>query len=207
MEAKSPHQPAHRRSQSGMTLIEVVIALTILLIVAAGIMTVAVVGTTTTENQGHLAARAAEYAQDKMEQLIGLAFCDGGDGTAATGTDTTQFPAASTGGTGLAPGGSFDTTAPVTTPGTGFVDYLDVNGNPLAPGVGGAAPDGWYYIRVWQILTPNCTPPASYCTPPPPASCTVKQITVTAGVRYNIGSNGTGATAQATLTTLKTYPF
>ena len=61
-----------RNSQSGVTLIETVIALAILLIVATGIMSVALVGIMTTENQGHLAARSAEYAQDKMEQLISL---------------------------------------------------------------------------------------------------------------------------------------
>ena len=35
-----------------------------------------VVGMMTTENQGHLAARTTEYAQDKMEQLLVLAYGD-----------------------------------------------------------------------------------------------------------------------------------
>ena len=52
----------------------------------------------TTENQGHLMARATEYAQDKMEQLLSLSF---GDVT----TDTRTFPAGNTGGSGLAIGG------------------------------------------------------------------------------------------------------
>ena len=71
-----------------------------------------------------------------MEQLIGLSFGD-------ANTDTTLFPAViNTSGTGLCgqgpfPCGSSDPAAPV----TGYVDYLDVNGNPLALGGGGAAPD------------------------------------------------------------------
>lgn len=202
METKLAHGVSHRDSQSGMTLIELVIALAILLIVATGIMSVAVVGITTTENQGHLAARAAEYAQDKMEQLISLAYCDGGDGTSAVGTDTTQFPSANSGGTGLAPGGSTSLSSPVTSPGTGYVDYLDINGNQS-----GVGPSNWYYKRVWEISTPGCTPPSGYCTSPPPSTCTQKQITVTAGVRFNIAGGGTGTSVQASVTSLKTSPF
>src|SRR2546430_3789849 len=83
-----------RRKQAGMALIETVIALGVLLAVAVGVMTLAAMSMTTTENQGHLQARTAEYAQDKMEQLLALTFCDGT-------TDTTVFPATPTGGTGL----------------------------------------------------------------------------------------------------------
>src|SRR5258707_15861821 len=78
-------------SQAGMTLIEVVIAVAILLTVSSGMLAMAIVATTTTENQGHLAARTTEYAQDKMEQLLVLAY---GDST----SDTTTIPTGSTGG-------------------------------------------------------------------------------------------------------------
>src|SRR5260370_12704599 len=88
-----------RNSQAGMSLIETMIALALLLIAAAGIMTMATVAMSTTETQGHLAARTAEYAQDKMEQLLALQYPD-------TQTDTTVFPSAITGnGTGLQVGG------------------------------------------------------------------------------------------------------
>jgi hypothetical protein len=110
------------------------IALCLLLIAAAGIMTMAAVAMTTTENQGHLAARTAEYAQDKMEQLLALQYPD-------TGTDTTVFPAAVTGCCGLQLGGSLDPTAPV----VGYSDYVDKSGNPVGAGA------NWQYIRVWQI--------------------------------------------------------
>ena len=48
-----PRESYRSRSQAGMSLIETVIALGILLVVAAGIMTVATVSITTTENQGN----------------------------------------------------------------------------------------------------------------------------------------------------------
>ncbi len=184
MESRSSHGSFTLQSQSGMSLLETMIALVVLLIATVGILAIAMIATSTTENQGHLAARTAEYAQDKMEQLISLAY---GDST----TDTTVFPANNSGGTGLAVGGSSNPDAPVTSPGTGYVDYLDRSGNPLTVS-GGVAPANWYYIRVWQISTP---------------SSNLKQITVTAKVRSGVGSTGTGALPQSTLVTLKTNPF
>ena len=73
----------------------------------------AALATMYTENHGHLEARTTEYAQDKMEQLLALAYTD-------TVSDTVVFPAAAIGGTGLAVGGSTNTAAPV----NGYVDWL-----------------------------------------------------------------------------------
>src|SRR5260370_29459667 len=88
-----------------------------------------------TENQGHLAARTAEYAQDKMEQLLALQYPD-------IQTDTTVFPSAITGnGTGLQVGGALNPAAPV----AGYSDYVDRSGNPVGAGA------NWQYVRVWQI--------------------------------------------------------
>jgi hypothetical protein len=182
MERKSPHSSFHRLSQSGMSLLETLIAIALLLVATGGIMSIAMVATSTTENQGHLSARTTEYAQDKMEQLISLAY---GDST----TDTTVFPANNAGGTGLSIGGSSDPNAPV----AGYVDYLDRSGNPLAAGAG-AAPAGWYYVRVWQISAPAGT-------------SNLKQITVTSKVQAAVGSSGTGALPQSTVASLKTNPF
>ena len=165
-------------SQSGMSILETLIALAILLIASAGIMALATTAMTTTEDQGHLMARATEYAQDKMEQLIALAYGD-------SVTDTTVFPAVSSGGTGLTIGGSSDPAAPVATPGTGYVDYLDISGNPCA------STAAWYYIRVWKIES---------------AATNLKRITVTAKVRSGVGHPG-GAIPQATVVSLKTSPF
>jgi type II secretory pathway pseudopilin PulG len=182
-----------RKAQAGLTLLETVIALALLLIVAVGVMGVGALALTTTENQGHLMARTAEYAQDKMEQLLALKFCD------AT-SDTSVLPTNAAGGQGLAGcaaplnnngtgvGGSSNPNAPV----AGFVDYLDDGGNLLPTGTGGAAPAGWKYIRVWQISSANATN-------------TVKQITVMVKVSMALGSSA--ALPQSTLTALKAYPF
>jgi prepilin-type N-terminal cleavage/methylation domain-containing protein len=187
---KTINRKRFRNSQAGMTLIETVIALSLLLVVAAGILGLGSLALATTENQGHLMARTAEYAQDKMEQLLALKFCD-------ASSDTTVLPTNPAGGQGLAgcaaplntngtgTGGSSNPSAPV----VGFVDYLDSSGNLLASG--GAAPAGWKYIRVWRISSANATN-------------TVKQITVTVRVSSAIGN---GALPNSTLTSLKAYPF
>src|SRR5689334_3759790 len=91
--------PGSLASERGTTLIETMIALTVLLIAMSGLMTLAGMSARTTENQGHLAARTAEDAQDKMEQLLTLRYND-------LTSDTTVFPALAAGGTGLAVGGS-----------------------------------------------------------------------------------------------------
>ena len=150
-----------RKSQAGMSLIETMLALGLLLVVAAGVMGLGAISLTTTENQGHLAARTAEYAQDKMEQLLSLRYLDGC-------TDTTVFPAVVTcgTGTGLTPGGNLTPAAPV----AGYVDYLDANGNLVAAG----AP--WQYVRVWQI-TEN-------------VAANLKTVSVTSQVRYGVGQTG-----------------
>ncbi len=184
---------AKHRVESGMSLLETMIALTVLVLVSVGIMSMAAIAIKTTENQGHLQSRAAEYAQDKMEQLLSLAYGDG-DPPATYGTDTTQFPACPpptcTTGTGLAVGGSSDPSNPVSTPGSGYVDYLDTSGNPSS------ASQNWFYIRVWQIDKPTGT-------------TNLKRITVTAQVRNTIGGtqSGAGALPSATVVSLKTSPF
>jgi type II secretory pathway pseudopilin PulG len=180
-------------SQAGLSLIETVVALALLLIVAVGVMGLGTVALATTENQGHLMARTAEYAQDKMEQLLALKFCD-------ADSDTTTLPTTPGVGQGLAGcaaplnnngtgvGGSSNPNTPV----AGFVDYLDGNGNLLPVGAGGAAPAEWKYMRVWQVASANATN-------------TVKQITVTVKISSAVGNSG--ALPQSTLVALKAYPF
>jgi hypothetical protein len=179
------------RRDEGTTLIEVVVASAILMTLMAGLMSMAAISINTTENQGHLAARTTEYAQDKMEQLVSLAYGD-------AASDTRSFPAAGAGGSGLLPGGSYNVDSPVAL----YVDYLDQNGNLcgsagascLAP-VGTTAPSGWFYKRVWKIEDVS------------PLGCSVsclKKITVAAAT-----SQGFGGSTRATsyLAVLKTKPF
>jgi type II secretory pathway pseudopilin PulG len=150
------------RSEDGMTLIETSVATGILVVVLSGLLSVLSLAAAITENEGHLSARAAEYAQDKMEQLIALAYSD-------AASDTTQIPTAPSNGTGLAIGGSADPNAPIAK----YLDFLDDQGKPLCPCAGTAAPDTWFYKRVWQISAPAGT-------------ANIKQITVTVIVAHSI---------------------
>src|SRR4029077_8874749 len=157
-----------------------------------GIMGLATTATSTTETQGHLATRTTEYAQDKMEQLLALKFCDG----PTNGTDTTVFPAVvNARGTGLAgcnnpggnpptalTGGSLNTASPA----AGYVDYLDTSGNLVS------STANWEYICVWEISVPS-------------GSNGMKQISVLAQAHYSVGKNG--QVPQSTVVVLKTFPF
>jgi len=166
------------RSHAGFTLIETLCALGLLAVVAAGVLPLGLLATKVTENQGHLVARTTEYAQDKLEQLLALAYGD-------TTSDTRVFPATSAGGTGLAVGGSTNTAAPV----AGYVDYLDANGNVLAAGAN--APANWFYMRAWQVSTPRAN---------------LKLVTVTAIVRA-AAAGGMGNIPRSSVSALKTSPF
>jgi hypothetical protein len=165
------------QAENGSTLIETVVAAALLLVVLVGLLGAVPMAVAITENHGHLAARTTEYAQDKMEQLLALAYGD-------TTSDTRVFPATNANGTGLAIGGSSDLNTPVDK----YVDYLDKNGNLLAS-VGGAAPAGWFYKRVWMISSP---------------SANLKLITVTVTVASSIGK---ALVPKSTVAALKTFPF
>jgi hypothetical protein len=184
--------------EEGTTIIEVVIATAILATLMAGLMSLAALAISTTENQGHLGARTTEYAQDKMEQLLALTYGD-------TTSDTRTFPAANAGGSGLAVGGSSSPGTPVEL----YVDYLDENGNlcGLTDGlgnlvaacnapVGTTAPTGWFYQRVWRV-DDNGSHPTEL-----PAN--LKRITVSATIARGFGG---AMKAQSTLTVLKTRGF
>jgi hypothetical protein len=164
------------RSEQGTTLIETVIATSLMLVVMVGLLSMAALATVYTENHGHLEARTTEYAQDKMEQLLALVYTD-------AVTDTTQFPALPTGGTGMALGGSTDPAAPV----NGYVDWLEQDGDLL--GGGTTPPAGWFYQRVWQVS--NLT-------------AGVKRITVTATVKTSVGN---ALVPKSTVVALKSNRF
>ncbi len=169
------------RRQGGSTLIETMVATVLMFVAAAGIMALAATSLATSENQGHLAARTSEYCQDKLEQLLALSFND-------SASNTTTIPTSSSGGTGLAIGGSSNPGSPV----TGYVDYLDITGNILTVS-GSTAPSGWYYVRVWSIAAG------------PAGATNTKLITVTTQVDAPIGA--VGAVPQSTVAALKVNPF
>ncbi|MBI2819155.1 MAG: prepilin-type N-terminal cleavage/methylation domain-containing protein [Acidobacteria bacterium] len=188
-----PRQSIRRRSEAGMTLIETMLALVILFIVAAGLMGLAVVATVTTENQGHLSARTAEYAQDKMEQLMSLAYGDFQSDTISPNCVLYLVnPNCVTGAAGLAVGGSLNFAAPV----NNYVDYLDSQGNPL--GGGAVPPATWFYQRVWIITNPDLGAGPDL---------NLKQITVSCRTRFQVGTQKSANVLASTLTSLKTNPF
>jgi prepilin-type N-terminal cleavage/methylation domain-containing protein len=182
-----------RKFQAGVSLLEVMFALAILLVISGALMSLAAKALSTTETQGHLAARVAEYAEDKMEQLLALKFCDG----PTNGTDVTVFPAVvNATGSGLAgcnnpggnpptalSGGSLNPAAPTAY----YVDYLDVSGNLVTSAA------NWEYIRVWQISVPA-------------GSSGIKQISVLVQARATAGASQ-GQLPTSTVVALKTFPF
>ncbi len=172
------HEPVRTRTEQGLTLIETMIAMTVLAIGVLGTAALFGVAVGANKGQGELATRTIEYCQDKMEQLNALTFSD-------AGTDTTTYPSSPTGGPGLggamAPNsilGSVDPAVPVFQ----FVDYLDAAGN-LLPSSTGA-----FYIRQWMIQTDS--------------SATTKTITVVA--RALTAAGGRGVPPSTTLVCLKT---
>ncbi|MBI3400175.1 MAG: hypothetical protein HY048_02045 [Acidobacteria bacterium] len=156
-------------SERGTTLIETAIASAILLVVMAGLLSMAALATTYTENHGHLEARTTEYAQDKMEQLLALAFTD-------SGSDTVVFPAAGSGGSGLAVGGNTSAAQSL------YVDWLAADGSLL--GGGTTAPTSWFYERLWAI----CYLQSDNVTCNTTTATGVKRITVTSTVRSAVGN-------------------
>ena len=80
--------------ESGVTLIETMIAALILLVGVIAIMRLMAVAVGQNLSQGDVQTRVSEYAEDKMEQLMALSFTD-------VSTNTTVFPPTTTGGVGL----------------------------------------------------------------------------------------------------------
>jgi prepilin-type N-terminal cleavage/methylation domain-containing protein len=131
-----------RKSERGFTLLEVLIAATILFVCASGVLALFGLAVMQSSAQGDRGTRTIEYAQDKMEQLMALSFSD-------STSDLTQYPTVTGTCCGLAAGGSVDPANPA----TGYVDYIATNGTPQANSTGAA------YIREWTIANDSNSPP------------------------------------------------
>ncbi len=117
-----------RTHERGFSLIETLIATAILLSAAVGLLSLFAVAIAQNEQQGNIAPRTIEYSQDKMEQLMALNYNDAGLGGTMAASSTVGA-------------------VPPTAPATGYVDYLDENGNTV--GSSTAA----FYTRQWSVST------------------------------------------------------
>jgi prepilin-type N-terminal cleavage/methylation domain-containing protein len=131
----------------GFSLLEVLFALAVLSVALAGLAQLFTIAA-----RANASARATTYAvvlaQEKMEQLRGLAFGFDTSGNAVTDLDTdiTVQPESPGVGTGLRPsppGALGENTV-------GYVDYVDANGASLG-GAMAVPPPGAAYIRRWSV--------------------------------------------------------
>jgi prepilin-type N-terminal cleavage/methylation domain-containing protein len=129
-----------RNRERGFTLLETMIAMVVLGVSMLGILAMVGVATSVNAGQGDRAPRTTELAEAKMEQLLSLSYSN-------SQTDTTVWPVASSGGSGLAAGGGVTAGSPVAS----YVDYLDANGNYGTSSSPITAANA-YYIRQWQIV-------------------------------------------------------
>jgi Tfp pilus assembly protein PilV len=118
--------------ESGVTLIETMLAVVMLLVPAVGLMGVFSFARVQTVGQGDWATRATEYSQDKLESLMALSFTDPGLGGNMAANSTV---------------GSSNTSAPVNQ----YVDYVDQNGTISTSSTGAM------YTRAWSIATGSST--------------------------------------------------
>jgi prepilin-type N-terminal cleavage/methylation domain-containing protein len=145
-----------RRSESGFTLVEVLVAMVLIALAAVGVAAL-----TTVAMQSGAAARgqtsATLLAIQKMEQLLALTwrFHPSGSGLpeSDTSSDVSHDPPRS-GGAGLtpSPAGTLQASTP------GYADYVDGAGRWV--GRGGVAPAGAVYLRRWSIQSSPLDPDA-----------------------------------------------
>jgi Tfp pilus assembly protein PilV len=129
----------HLPDNSGMTLVETLIAILILMFGLLAMAHVLTFGTVASKTHGRDATKATAYAHDKMEELLGLQFND-------TTTNVTVTPPFPSNGVGLTAGGSIPPTAAT----AGYVDYLDTNGARTTAALA-------LYTRQWQIINDSTT--------------------------------------------------
>jgi len=164
---RTKHQNA-----DGFGLIEVLFTMSILLVGLAAMLNMFMLAAGLNANQGEVAKRVTEYAQDKMEQLLALDFSD-------AATNTAVYPTTATGGTGLGGAMAVNTTVPAGgidpgSPAAGYVDYLGPSGNLLADSTGA------FYVRQWSISTGAAT--------------TLKTITVAVSATRSLGPGKAAST-------------
>ena len=133
------------RDERGSSLLEVLVATTILVTGLAALAQLFMLGTRA-NLQARQTTMAAILAQQKMEQLRGLAWSvDAGLPVSDLTTDTTVVPETDSGGTGLTPSPADALERNV----AGYADFIDRYGSVL--GGGQTPPAGSVYLRRWSI--------------------------------------------------------
>jgi prepilin-type N-terminal cleavage/methylation domain-containing protein len=128
------------KKESGMTLIESMMAITILLVGLLGMAQVLALSLMASKTHGRDAGKATAHARQKMEELVALDFSD-------TTTNITIEPPYASNGTGLTAGGSVYPDDPV----EGYTDSLGLHGMRVDWG-------DPYYVRQWQIIDDGANP-------------------------------------------------
>jgi prepilin-type N-terminal cleavage/methylation domain-containing protein len=143
------------KSDAGFSLLETLVAVTLLTIGVCGIAQLSVIATQANQ-RAQAITMASLLGQEKIEQLRALAWGIDELGTPITDTDSNTgiLPAAPTGGPGLrfSPGDALTTNA------SGYCDFLDHAGRLLNGAAG--VPENAAYIRRWSI-EPLATDPAN----------------------------------------------
>ena len=136
-----------QRPQRGFSLVEVLFALVVLSVAVSGLAHLFTVAAYTNA-RARATTYAAVLAQQKMEQLRGLAYGFDPSGGTVTDVDTdiTVQPELPSGGAGLqsSPPGALAADT------VGYVDYVDASGATLG-GVAAGPPPGTAYIRRWSV--------------------------------------------------------
>ena len=142
-----------RMRNRGFTLLEVLIALSLLSVAALSVAQLMVI-TTSALHVARLQTSTMALAASRMEELRSLAWNIDSTGNPVTdnSTNLSHEPLLSNGpGLGLSPPGSIDQNTP------GFVDFLDANGRWISAGP--APPAGAAFVRRWSIETPADSSP------------------------------------------------
>lgn len=135
-----------RGQEHGFTLIEVLVAVAVLVTGIAGVAQLAIVSARATD--ATRSAGTVEWlAREKLEQLSALAWTsdDSLVPIADYSTNLTRSPVLPAGGLGVSvsPGDTLSSSV------TGYVDYLDAGGAPIA--ASGSPPQGAQWQRRWSI--------------------------------------------------------
>jgi prepilin-type N-terminal cleavage/methylation domain-containing protein len=134
------------KSDAGFSLLETIVAVTILSVGVCGLAHLSVISTHANQ-RARAITMAALLGQEKIEQLRALAWGTDELGAPVTDTesDTSVVPGAPSGGTGLrfSPGNALTANA------TGYCDFVDSAGHLLNTTAG--VPDTATYIRRWSI--------------------------------------------------------